>query len=72
MKHSYNKQKTQAIWDYDISSANFADPWVMRWYLSRRINHADWKGLRRADIKKHLPRLDIEPGMKKFLKRALA
>lgn len=71
MKHIYNRQKTQAVWDYDISTADFSDPWVMRWYLARRINWADWKGLRKKDIKEHLPYLKIEPGMKKFLNVAL-
>ena len=71
MKHPYNKQKTQAVWDYDIATANFGDPWVMRWYLSRRINWADWKGLRKADIKKHLKHLDISAGMKKLLAKAI-
>lgn len=70
MKHPYNQQKTPAVWDYDISSADFSDPWVMRWYLSRRINYADWKGLRKADIKKHLPQLDISNGMRKLLASA--
>lgn len=71
MKHIYNRQKTQAIWDYDITTANFSDPWVMRWYLARRINWGDWKGLRKKDIKRHLPHLDINVGMKKFLNVAL-
>ena len=72
MNHPYNKHKTPAVWDYDIGSADFSDPWVMRWYLARRINWGDWRGLRKQDIKKHLPRLSLAPGMKKFLTRALA
>ncbi len=72
MNHPYNKQKTSAVWDYDIKTADFSNPWVMRWYLSRRINWADWKGLRKKDIKKHLSHLSITKGMKKFLKKALA
>ena len=71
MKHPYNKQKTSAVWDYDIRTADFSDPWVIRWYLARRINWGDWKGLRKRDILKHLPRLAITDGMKKFLKAAL-
>ncbi len=67
MKHPYNRQKTSAVWDYDIQSLNFSNPWVMRWYLARRINYADWRGLRKADIKKHLPRLDISTGMRQLL-----
>ena len=72
MKHPYNKQKTPAVWDYDIRTADFSDPRVMRWYLSRRINWGDWKGLRKADIKNQLPHLAITKGMKRFLKRVLA
>lgn len=71
MKHIYNRQKTQAIWDYDIKSLNFSNPWVMRWYLSRRINYAHWKGLRRKDIKKHLAYLDVSKGMRKLLTAAV-
>ena len=67
MNHPYNKQKTRAVWDYDIKTADFSDPWVMRWSLSRRINYADWRGLRKADIKKHLEHLDVESGIKKLL-----
>lgn len=67
MKHKYNRRKTQAVWDYNIKKLDFFDPAVMRWYLTRRIEWSDWKGLRKIDIRKHLPYLKLASGMKKLL-----
>ena len=67
MEHYYNKQKTPAVWDYDIKSLDFSDPEVMRWYLTRRIENADWQGLKKNDIKQYLSYLKNSPGLKLLL-----
>lgn len=55
-------------WDYDVESLDLEDPAVLKWYISRKINTADWRGLRYDWLKQYLPELDIiDPQIRKFL-----
>lgn len=53
------------IWDYKIKKKwrpQTLTEWV--WFLERKINYDDWKGLDPKIIKKYFPRLKIHPGKK--------
>lgn len=57
------------IWDYNIPKnwqPDTAAGWI--WYLERKINYNDWKGLQPKIIKKYLGRLRLDPGKKLLLK----
>ena len=62
------KADSKYIWDYDIKSIDFDKPAQLRWYLARKINFGDWKGLDTSLVEKHLDKLDIDPALKKMLK----
>ncbi len=58
------------LWDYHLPK-NFK-PETERewfWYLARKINYEDWKGLKIGVIKKFFPRLKkyLDPGKKLLL-----
>lgn len=58
------------VWDY-----NLAEDWKPRnkrqwiWYLTRKINYGDWKGLEKSTIKKYFSDLKekLDPGKRKML-----
>jgi hypothetical protein len=58
------------LWDYRLPK-NFKpeteSEWL--WYLARKINYDDWKGLKPGVIKKLFPRLKkyLDPGKKLLL-----
>ncbi len=57
-------------WDY-----NLPKNWEPRtelqwlWYLERKINYGDWKGLKREQIRQFFPKLKkrLDPGKRKML-----
>ncbi|MDP2909669.1 MAG: hypothetical protein Q8N69_01185 [bacterium] len=57
-------------WDYDLPK-NWKPETKLQWlwYLERKINHDDWKGLKRKMIKKHFDQLKkkLDPGKRKML-----
>ena len=67
MKVLPKNKKIPSIWDYDIKSLDLSQPEIAKWYLKRRIDYADWKGLEYKLLKKYLPALDIDPTMKNLL-----
>lgn len=57
------------LWDYKIPKnwqPTTPAEWV--WYLERKINYGDWKGLNPKIIKKYQARLQLDPGKKLLLK----
>lgn len=63
------KPDKKYIWDYDINSIDLKKPAVLRWYLARKINFGDWESLRSKIVKRHLDHLEIDPTLKKMLKK---
>jgi len=59
------------IWDYDIKNLDLSRPEVLLWYLKRKVEHGDWEALDRKTLKRYLPKLKIDPYLKKILKNFL-
>lgn len=59
------------IWDYDIKNLDLSEPKVLLWYLKRKVEYGDWEVLDRKTLKKHLPKLKIDPYLKKILQNFL-
>ncbi len=55
------------IWDYDVKSLDLSDPRTLRWYLKRKIEHGNWGALDRKTLRQHLPKLKIDPYLKRIL-----
>ena len=58
------------VWDYNLTEdwkPKNERQWI--WYLKRRINYDDWKGLKKKIIKKYFPKLKdkLDPGRRKML-----
>ena len=56
-------------WDYEIEEnwrPKTKREWI--WYLERKINYDDWKGLKKEMIKKYFPYLkkQLDPGKKEL------
>ncbi len=66
-----NKQKNKIFWDYDIKKMDLSNPKVKIWYLNRKLRFGDLLGLTKADLKKYLPKLDINPSLKELLQNYL-
>jgi hypothetical protein len=60
------------IWDYDIKSIDLKNQEVLRWYLSRQINFGNWRTLDTKLVEQNLSRLDIDPTLKRMLKKYYA
>lgn len=57
------------LWDYKIPKnwqPKTRDGWI--WYLERKINYGDWKGLKPGTIKKYFKRLKLDEGKRLMLK----
>lgn len=65
-----NKNKA-IFWDYDLSRMNLKNPKVKLWYLNRKLQFGDLSGLKKNDLKKYLPKLDISASLKELLKNYL-
>ena len=58
-------------WDYNLPrnwKPKTDRQWL--WYLERKINYDDWKGLKKEMIRKYFPRLKkrLDPGKRELLK----
>ncbi|PIQ92572.1 MAG: hypothetical protein COV69_02340 [Parcubacteria group bacterium CG11_big_fil_rev_8_21_14_0_20_39_14] len=61
-------------WDYNLPrnwKPKTERQWL--WYLERKINYDDWKGLKAEIIKKYFPKLKkrLDPGKRKMLETYL-
>ncbi len=66
-----NKQKNKIFWDYDIRKMDLNNLKVKIWYLNRKLRFGDLSGLSKTDLKKYLPKLDINPSLKELLQNYL-
>jgi len=66
-----NRQKSKIIWDYDVKKMDLSNPKVKIWYLNRKLRFGDLLGLTKTDLKKYLPKLDINPSLKELLSNYL-
>lgn len=58
------------VWDYNLPKnwkPKNETQWL--WYLERKINYDDWKGLKKEIIKKYFPKLKkrLDPGKRIML-----
>lgn len=58
------------LWDYNLPKnwkPKTESQWL--WYLERKINYDDWKGLKKEIIKKYFPKLKkrLDPGKRIML-----
>lgn len=58
------------IWDYNIKNnwqPHTEKQW--EWFLVRKINYGDFKGLKKDIVKKYFPKIKelLDPGKKKML-----
>lgn len=67
MKSNKFKPSRYAIWDYDVDKMDFSDPDVLKWYLERKIDYNDWRGIKFEHLKKYLPELNIDRGKRELL-----
>lgn len=68
----YNKNvvklKDKSIWDYKIDKKDLKDPKVLRWYLERKAQMADWQGIDKQLLLKNVDKLNISFYRKKAIK----
>lgn len=60
------------FWDYDMEKSNLSEPKAKIWYLNRKLQFGDLKGLKKSELKRYFPKLNIEPSLKELLKNYLA
>ncbi len=63
------KQKQLKNWDYNLPK-NFQpqNDYQWRWFLERRINYDQFRGLDIKQVKRYLPTLKIDEGKRLLLK----
>ena len=66
------KIETKFIWDYDTTKLDLADEQVLLWYLARQINTGQWQKIDREKLQKNYQKLQIDPTLKKMLKKYYA
>ncbi|MBU2109839.1 hypothetical protein KKB71_02725 [Patescibacteria group bacterium] len=67
------KTDNKAIfWDYDMKKSDISKPKAKIWYLNRKLQFGDLKGIKKSDLKKHLYQLNIDPNLRELLKNYLA
>ncbi len=53
------------LWDYKLKKGwKPQNDFEWCWYLERKINYDDWRGLKRVDIQKYYKQLNLDPGKK--------
>lgn len=71
MKKPQKKFNKAIFWDYEINKAKFSDPKVKLWYLTRKLQFGDLSGITKADLKKYLSKIKINPSLKELLQNFL-
>jgi len=72
MKTPKKIQKNKAIfWDYDLEKADLENPKAKVWWLTRKLKFGDLSGIKKADLKKYLVKLDINSSLKELLRNYL-
>lgn len=65
------KKEKQIFWDYDLKRMDLSNPKIMVWYLNRKLKFGDLSGITKANLKKHLSKLDISRSLRGLLKNYL-
>lgn len=60
--------KDKSIWEYQIDKKDLSDPKILLWYLQRKAKMADWQGLDKKLLLKHLNKLNLSKYRKKAIK----
>lgn len=55
------------FWDYDLSGMDLKNPKVLVWYLNRKLQFGDLSGIKKSDLKKYLPQLNINQSLRELL-----
>lgn len=61
------RKNQRGIWETDVQTLDLKNPAVLRWYVERKIQAADWGALDRATVAELLPKLKLEPGLRSVL-----
>lgn len=65
------RREKQIFWDYDLNRMDLSNPKIMIWYLNRKLRFGDLSDITKANLRKHLPKLDISQSLRKLLKNYL-
>lgn len=65
------RKKQLGVWEADVQKLDLKNPAVLRWYVERKIQAADWDALDRATVVKLLPELKLAPGLRVVLQSFL-
>lgn len=72
LKNKHNQYINFPIfWDYKIKRNDLRKPEVKKFQLTRKINFCDWQGIKKKDLEKYLPELDIMEDTRNLLKMFL-
>lgn len=66
-----NKTDKKIFWDYDLSRIDLSQPKIKDWFMTRKLQFGSLRGLSKKDLKKHLPKLEINPFLKEMLQNYL-
>lgn len=62
------REENKAIfWDYNLAKMDLKKPAVLLWYLNRKLLFGDLSGLKKSDLKKYLPQLNINESLRELL-----
>lgn len=66
-----NKTDKKIFWDYDLNKIDLSKPKIKAWFLTRKLQFGNLRGLSKKDLKKYLPKLEINPSLKELLQNYL-
>ena len=66
-----NQENKAIFWDYDISKIDLDQSENRIWYLTRKLNFGDFSNIKKDNLKKYLPKLEVDPYLKKLLRNFL-
>lgn len=55
------------MWDCKIKKKDLKKPEVKKFWLARKINMCDWKGIKKKDLEQYLHELDIREDLRNLL-----
>ena len=67
-----NDKNKAIFWDVDMNKLDRRDPDVKLWYLNRKLQFGNFRGVSRADLKEYFPRLNIKPSLKELIANHLS
>jgi hypothetical protein len=62
-------ERMDKLWDYTVNrNVKPADKAGQIWYLERKINYDDWRGLDLKAVRRHFRKMKIDPAKRVLLK----